>query len=481
VRRHLHLAIVNGESDRLQSLLDSGAEMNSTLYINLAGTARNERESVLSEAPEEEEEAIEDDCESTVDGRSRDNSIIFEGDETESLSPQMSQITRRKQLKPLKGRQKPTYTMDSSTGEKRRTLSTESTTQTPKRQRSFKLLSKKWSMRTKSLPAYQNINTPHVRSNTASERRYSSDEEEDDVNNNSDSIFQSIKDGMDMTLQTLLEAGDCDHEFLMHYTNEGGLTACMQAAWHGQLVCLQILLRHGADPFSRNTSGCSAIHFAAGQGHTDCVTALLDWGEDVNRATVYGATAAILASKGGHADCLSLLIDRGANLSKEYRNGKNALNFAVGNGHYDCLKLLLENGMDAKRYNEFGFTPLMRAAQQGYNPCIVLLLDFGADAGKQDVNGRTALHYAVEMDDLVKTAKLLLRHEPNLLYKETKRGSTPLDYAERYGNFKCQELFQSHLNKLKRIEEQNEKRRERTVSCIPFISLRHKKSHKFDI
>ena len=84
-------------------------------------------------------------------------------------------------------------------------------------------------MRTKSLPSYQNVDIARARSSTTGERKYSSDEgEDDDVNNNSDAIFDTIKDGMDMTLQTLLEAGDCDHEFLMHYTNDSGLTACMQ-------------------------------------------------------------------------------------------------------------------------------------------------------------------------------------------------------------------------------------------------------------
>jgi ankyrin repeat protein len=50
------------------------------------------------------------------------------------------------------------------------------------------------------------------------------------------------------------------------------------AAVNGRLLCMRLLLQHGADVEATKTDGKSALHRAAEEGHLDCVLVLLEHG-----------------------------------------------------------------------------------------------------------------------------------------------------------------------------------------------------------
>lgn len=309
------------------------------------------------------------------------------------------------------------------------------------------------------------------------------DDEQLEENFEGVAFFEAVRDGMEMIVQTLLETSN---NYQLNLLDENGFTPAMQAAWHGQPECLEILLSHGANIELQNAVGCTATHFAAGQGHTDCLQLLInDDAEQVNAKTKYGATPLLLAAKGGYKDCMDILLKAGAEPNIQYRGNQNALLFAAGNGHYECIETLLEYDVDLNQPNSQQVTPLMRAVQQGHNTCVALLVDKGADLNLQDAYGRTAVHFAVEHNN-PKGLKLLLQNgnNINLELKTKKGGSRPLDYAERFQNTKCAEIIENHIN---RLREEREKEREletqrqkvsRQVSCLSFKHFFRRRNRK---
>ena len=50
--------------------------------------------------------------------------------------------------------------------------------------------------------------------------------------------------------------------------DEGGFTSLMEAALNGQLDMVELLMRHGADPFMKDHDGKTAADHARAGGHT---------------------------------------------------------------------------------------------------------------------------------------------------------------------------------------------------------------------
>ena len=310
--------------------------------------------------------------------------------------------------------------------------------------------------------------------------------DDEQLNENFEGVafFEAVRDGMDMIVTTLLETSD---NYQLNMLDDNGFTPAMQAAWHGQAECLQILISHGANTDLRNATGCTATHFAAGQGRAECLQLLIDDDcEQIDVKTKFGATPLILAAKGGHTECVEILLESGADPNTQYRGNQNALLFAAGNGHYECLEALIEKGVELNQPNSQNVTPLMRAVQQGHNTCVALLTDKGASIDLQDAIGRTALHFAIEHNN-PKGLKLLLQSGANFELK-TKGGSKPYAYAERFHNARCAEMLENHINKLKEeFEKENhvetqkqivQEKEHNKVSCLSFKHIFRRRSRK---
>ena len=288
-------------------------------------------------------------------------------------------------------------------------------------------------------------------------------------------FFEAVRDGMEMIVQVLLETSN---NYQLNLPDENGFTPVMQAAWHGQKECLNILLEHGANTNLRNATGCTASHFAAGQGHLECLEILIKYDpESVNAKTKYGATPLILASKDGHSKVVEFLLINGADPNIQYRGKQNALLFAAGNGHSECIEFLLQHKVNFDQANSQNVTPLMRAVQQGHNDCVTLLTSSGVNLDLQDMTGRTALHFAVETNN-TSALKILLKAGANYCLK-TKGGSTPLSYAERLSNKSCEEIIINHINVVKEKEKSvatkeihlSLKKEKETTKCIPISRI----------
>jgi hypothetical protein len=101
------------------------------------------------------------------------------------------------------------------------------------------------------------------------------------------------------------DSADCDSVDCDEYP------ALRNAARHGHVVVVRLLLWHRADPGCRaggGTVGATALHFAADPGHDGCVRALLSTSADPTSTDRDGRTTADYAES-GHADLASLVRD----------------------------------------------------------------------------------------------------------------------------------------------------------------------------
>lgn len=159
-------------------------------------------------------------------------------------------------------------------------------------------------------------------------------------------------------------------------------TPLVLAAYTGNVPCMEILVRHGADVNGFCALGTTPLFTAAQEGHLDACEWLLDNGADVE-LTNKGEeliTALHTAAFHGHADVVDLLVRYGADPARPKRGGATALFLAAQEGHLEVVRRLVErHGQDPAAPRDDGKTPLFIAAQGGHLPVVeYLVVDAGA-------------------------------------------------------------------------------------------------------
>ena len=106
----------------------------------------------------------------------------------------------------------------------------------------------------------------------------------------------------------------------------------------------------------------------------------------------------------------------------------------------------LRAGESLDDIDEYGFTPLIETAITRQPAIAELLIRRGVEINKPDVTGRTALHWAVDNNDL-ELSRLLLEHgaNPNAY---TRAGASVLVYPVLRGQDKMKQLLYRHHAKL---------------------------------
>ncbi|XP_059868037.1 nuclear factor NF-kappa-B p105 subunit isoform X3 [Delphinus delphis] len=140
------------------------------------------------------------------------------------------------------------------------------------------------------------------------------------------------------------------------------------------------------------------------------------------------------------------LLRAGADLTLLDRSGNSALHLAAKGGHDEILSILLKHKKAAQLINHpngEGLNAIHEAMMSNSLPCLLLLVGAGADVNAQErKSGRTALHLAVEHDNISLAGCLLLEGDAHV-DSTTYDGTTPLHIAAGRGSTRLAALLKA--------------------------------------
>lgn len=267
----------------------------------------------------------------------------------------------------------------------------------------------------------------------------------------------------------LLHAAGADLELK---TYDKGLTPLQLAAMRNKPLCVEALLKCGANVRATEGNGATALHGAAFHGYAEVANLLLQAGANAKCADKHGNTPLTLAQGRGHARVYEALLascgdnvaaderllasayagnlgvvrkilGAGANPNMRRQDGATPLMLASEEGHTEVVRALLEHGADANAARtDIGARALLFASQNGHLEIAKLLLQRGADVKAKANDGKTAL-MAASLDGHVEIARLLI--EKGAVVNETKEdGFTPLMLAALDGHVEVVRLLLIH-------------------------------------
>uniref|UniRef100_A0A3Q3JT48 Uncharacterized protein n=1 Tax=Monopterus albus TaxID=43700 RepID=A0A3Q3JT48_MONAL len=163
-----------------------------------------------------------------------------------------------------------------------------------------------------------------------------------------------------------------------------GDTVLYDATGSGNLDCIKLLLKYGANPNVASYACQLPIHRAAYEGHILALRTLIPI---TTKKAIYlsGQSPVHSAADGGQVECLDLLIQTGydvnallhTHISENYSDlRKTALYFAVSSGDVTCAEMLLAAGA---RTDLDPLQCILIAIRSERYELVQLLLSYGAD------------------------------------------------------------------------------------------------------
>jgi ankyrin repeat protein len=246
-----------------------------------------------------------------------------------------------------------------------------------------------------------------------------------------------------------------EHKADIHATDKEGYTPLLNAAEHGYMGIIEILVRAGADLAARTQNDSCAFGLAAGSPNH----ALVQWlAEKLPTITTKDKASALLgASMHGRLANVRWLLAQGVSASLTNAAGTPLLLAAGGPGmmarlrqstdtplkslgyeaapeadYAQIVSLLITNGGHVNSVGPEGRTPLQDAIASGAVLITEMLLRHKADIQARTSSGRTPLHQAASVGD-ARLVELLLTNGAVLEARDNKK-FTPLHYAAAAGN-----------------------------------------------
>ena len=107
-----------------------------------------------------------------------------------------------------------------------------------------------------------------------------------------------------------------------------------------------------------DNEGYTPLIRAAENGHHLCLNELIKAGADVNATGSYGYTPLLMASAKDESQCVAALIHAGADVNNRNDSGRTALYGAVIHRNIENIKLLLKSGININQYDIEGYNTL---------------------------------------------------------------------------------------------------------------------------
>jgi ankyrin repeat protein len=206
---------------------------------------------------------------------------------------------------------------------------------------------------------------------------------------------------------------------------------------------------------SKDSRGETLLHKAARNGHLEVAKTLLEYEVDIEARNKHQNTPLHWAVRHGHLEIVALLLKRGAKVNARGYNNTTSLHIAAGENQMGTIKLLLEHKADINLADTDNTLPLHWAAYKGHLGVVKLLLEheentyperytdacrknmgtarrlpkLKASINSKDSTSDTPLHKAARNGHL-EVAKVLLEYGADVVAKNHKN-LTPYQVARK--------------------------------------------------
>ena len=215
--------------------------------------------------------------------------------------------------------------------------------------------------------------------------------------------------------------GGCDKETLqaiIHHgldvnaTSKDNISPLMLACRQGNVDCVNVLLKAGADPNIQDTNGMTLIYYAVTGGCSKkTLQAIMDHGFDVNPMDKDNKSPLMIACLNGNVDAIHILVNAGADPNIQGTKGTTLIHHAVAGGcNKETLQAIINHGSNVNATAEDCLTPLMFACHEGNVEALNVLLNAGADPNMADSNGGTLIHLSVVRGCSKETLQTIIDH-----------------------------------------------------------------------
>lgn len=236
-------------------------------------------------------------------------------------------------------------------------------------------------------------------------------------------LAKAVRGGSEALVEELLAAGANPNE---RDEDEVGCAPLHHAAAQGHEWIISVLVVNGADIHAQDKRGCTPLHHAISQGHVaavqtilgagadvtagGCFSALvlsackgnvlvlqsvLDHGADPNARDIVGRTALHAAAEHNRAEVIYALVKAGADVNVQRFDGGAPLHYAAFAGSREATLALLRLGASVDlRHSKTRQTPLHVLCQhrnKDVHSIVDLLLRWGASEKAVGGDGRTAV------------------------------------------------------------------------------------------
>lgn len=204
--------------------------------------------------------------------------------------------------------------------------------------------------------------------------------------------------------KTFERTGDIVSNLENYFTDRSTSTTTTGSVGGGGNAATSLYMQ---DPHTLDHMTMAPLHYAAVGGDCECARILLEHGAKVDVTTAVGYTPLHIGAD--NCDITYLLLNCGANPNaKTFNTGETPLHAALKYRNSSVVNLLLQtNKVNINEIDENDKTPLMYAIAYEQFDVAMELIRRGARVNLQDKDGRSALFYAVEKNNIVLVSRLL--------------------------------------------------------------------------
>ena len=256
-----------------------------------------------------------------------------------------------------------------------------------------------------------------------------------DVNSTGDwpgatALWQAAYGGSIDVVRILLENGA---QTEIPYEGDEGETPLYEAVVQGHLDVVRVLGEvGGANPNVKNAHGHTPLTRAVSDANVELVKVLLEIGADANLPSANGCCPLYRAAYEGDLRCVSLLLSQGANPNAQDEDYETPLIAAINGNHEMVVRKLIEQqNIDLDLQNRAQKSALWRAVDKGNASIVRLLLSHEAYANLSSKSKAELLHHALSTKN-VAVARILIREGADLAQQDDS-GRTALSTAAEQG------------------------------------------------